>query len=119
MLNFIHLWGFVKESKSSSADITSSYKKGCIIKTKPTAGLQASILLLMKNASYVYFVQEEMIKIIICTLNRIKNISVVNTKCDYFVRVSVNINSQVLAQQVIQSIFLAQAGLSFSKVLRC
>lgn len=70
MLNFIRLWGFAEESKSSSADITSSYKKGCIIKTKHTAGLQAKILLLMKNTSHVYFVRQEIIQIIFCTLNQ-------------------------------------------------
>lgn len=85
MLNFIHLWGFVEESKSSSADITSSYKRGCIIKT--TAGLQANILLLMKNASYVYFVREEIVQI--------KTFAVVSEKCDYFVLKSVKINREV------------------------
>ncbi len=58
---------------------------------------------------------EEIIKIIIfCTLNRIKILPVLDIKFDCFVLLSVN--SAVLSNQVIQSIFLTQA--CFSEVLR-
>lgn len=63
----------MEESKSSRADIRSSYKKkmkkiikgGIISAREDTEGLQADILQLMKTpASSVYFVRGEIIKVI-------------------------------------------------------
>lgn len=56
MLNFVGLQGFVEESKSISADITSSYKTGCVMSTTGhTAGPQANILQLMKMPAMFTF----------------------------------------------------------------
>lgn len=92
-------------------------KQAALLTAEHTAGLQANILLLMKNASYVYFVRAEIIKIMFCTLNQIKILA--NAKFDCFVLVSANIKRELHINQVSRDIYLTQAYHVFSKVLRC
>ena len=82
-------------------------KQAVLLTAEHTAGLQANILLLMKKASYVYFVRAEIIKIIFCTLNQIKILA--NVKFDCFILVPVNIKMEVHINQVSRGIFLTQA----------